>query len=420
MIEHRLSLSAPQIRKLKSGGAITIKPSQFGADSAHSVMVRPQTARRMATAMRKQKGLRISLKPDEDLLQETQGGKISLKSIGKTLGKTARDTGSVLKKTFASDDAMKTYRQLGHYGLDVGVPILAGVAGEMLGGPAGAAAGAALGEIAADQIGKRTGYSQGKGFYKALKKYTGINKTDVKKTAKSMARVGAEVAGEAITAYTGNPMAGKAFEKVASKTAEAAIDGGVKKGVKASKKVVKDMAAEAVDDYIDKNLTGAEKKVAEKALAGKYPSAKELVYDYGNSKLEKSLSGVETLSGYGMLPRRTRGGLRIMGSGTASFTPAYEVAMRSMKMGAGNGMPVDDGRTVTPAEPPSSVIQTGSPFQRFSSPSMSPFITGSPQLMKPIMGSGIKSCRCDAKGCRCGGSFLPAGTRGGSFVPAGV
>jgi hypothetical protein len=23
-------------------------------------------------------------------------------------------------------------------------------------------------------------------------------------------------------------------------------------------------------------------------------------------------------------------------------------------------------------------------------------------------------------GCRCGGSFLPAGTRGGSFVPAGV
>lgn len=405
MIEHRLSLSAPQIRKLKEGGAITIKPSQMGADSPHSVMLRPQTARRMATAMRKQKGLRISLKPDEDLLQETQGGKISLKSIGRTLGKTAKDTGSVLKKTFASDDAMKTYRQLGHYGLDVGVPILAGVAGEMLGGPAGAAAGAAMGEIAADQIGKRTGFSKGKGFYKGLKKLTGINKTDVKKTAKSMAKVGAQVAGEAIAAYTGNPMAGAAFEKVASKTAEAAIDGGVKKGVKASKKVIKDVAAEAVDDYIDKNLTGAEKKVAQKALAGKYPSAKELVYDYGTSKLETD----GTLTGYGILPRRTRGGLRIMGSGTASFTPAYEVAMRSIRMGSGNGLAVADDRTVTAAEPPSPVIQTGSPFQRYSSPAMSPFISGSPQLMRPIMGGG-----------KCGGSFLPAGTRGGSFVPAGV
>ena len=415
MIEHRLSLSAPQIRKLKEGGAITVKPSgMVGTDSPYSVMLRPQTARRMATAMRKQKGLRISLKPDEDLLQETQGGKISLKSIGKTLGKTARDVGGVYKKAFTSDDAMKTYRQLGHYGLDIGVPILAGVAGEMLGGPAGAAAGSALGSIAADQIGRRTGYSQGKGFYKALKKYTGINKTDVKKTAKSMARIGAEVAGEAITAYTGNPMAGKAFEKVASKTAQAAIDGGVKKGVKAGKSVIKDVAAEAVDDYIDKNLSGAEKGVAQKALAGKYPSAKDLIYDYGNSKLEESFDTVETMTGYG-IPRRTRGGLRMGGS--AYLSPSYNTAMRSIRIGGGDGMAVADSRTVTVTPPPSDIIQLGGPYARFSSPSMSPFISSSPQLMKPITGSGMKPCDC---GGRCGGSFLPSGTRGGSFIPAGV
>jgi hypothetical protein len=371
----------------------------------------------MATAMRKQKGLRITLKPDEDLLQETEGGKISLKSIGKTLGKTARDVGGVYKKAFTSDDAMKTYRQLGHYGLDIGVPILAGVAGEMLGGPAGAAAGSALGSIAADQIGRRTGFQQGKGFYKALKKVTGINKTDVKKTAKSMARVGAQVAGEAITAYTGNPMAGKAFEKVASKTAQAAIDGGVKKGVKAGKSVIKDVAAEAVDDYIDANLSGTEKRIAEKALAGKYPSAKDLIYDYGNSKLEESFAEIDTMTGYG-IPRRTRGGLRMGGS--AYLTPGYDVAMRSIRIGGAlDGMPVSDMRTVTPAERPSDVIQLGGPFARFSSPAMSPFISSSPQLMKPIMGSGMKPCRCGAMGCRCGGSFLPAGTRGGSFVPAG-
>jgi hypothetical protein len=399
---------------LKEGGAITIKPSQFAADSPHSVMVRPQTARRMATAMRKQKGLRISLKPDEDLLQETQGGKISLKSIGKTLGKTARDVGGVYKKAFTSDDAMKTYRQLGHYGLDIGVPILAGVAGEMLGGPAGAAAGSALGSMAADQIGRRTGYSQGKGFYKFLKKTTGINKQDVKKTAKSMARVGAQVAGEAITAYTGNPMAGKAFEKIASKTATAAIDGGVKKGLKAGSKVIKDVAAEAVDDYIDDNLTGTERDFAQKALAGKYPSAKALIYDYGNSKLEEGFDSLE-MGGYGV-PRRTRGGLRMGGS--AYMTPGYDVAMRSIRIGGG------DFRTVTAAEPPSDIIQIGSPFARYSSPSMSPFISGgSPQLMKPIMGSGAyggTSMKPRMGSGVCGGSFLTAGTRGGSFIPAGV
>ena len=85
----------------------------------------------------------------------------------------------------------------------LGIPILAGVVGEMLGGPAGAAAGSALGSVAADQINSRTCFGikkgmrrvgaprgarlayddleEGKGFFKAVKKITGINKTAIRR-----------------------------------------------------------------------------------------------------------------------------------------------------------------------------------------------------------------------------------------------
>ena len=81
-----------------------------------------------------------------------------------------------------------------------------------------------------------------------------------------------------------------------------------------------------------------------------------------------------------------------------------------MKMGSGSdGFRVADDRTITPATAPSDIIQTGSPFQRINSAAMSPFISGSPQLAKPIP---------RMYGGRMGGSFLPAGRRGGSFLPA--
>jgi hypothetical protein len=66
-------------------------------------------------------------------------------------------------------------------------------------------------------------------------------------------------------------------------------------------------------------------------LAGKYPSAKDLIYDYGNSKVEDMGFSTEMMAvpgaftGYG-IPRRTRGGLRC-GSGSAYLTPSYAVGM---------------------------------------------------------------------------------------------
>jgi hypothetical protein len=266
-------------------------------------------------------------------------------------------------------------------------------------------------------VAKRIEKTRGKGFFKSLSK-VGIKKKDFIKGAKTagimLATAGAKSAGDAITAYTGNKQAGDMFSAIASAGATKAIESGsVNKGLKSAgsqaKNYAKDVALEAIDDYVDKNLSGVEKRVVEKALAGKYPAAKDLIYDYGNSKIEdmgfstemESTPYFNLLSGYG-IPRRTRGGMRCGGR-------MMTTTSRHMTMGSGNGFKVADDRTITPAVAPSDIIQTGSPFQRINSAAMSPFISGSPQLAKPIP---------RMYGGRMGGSFLPAGRRGGSFIPA--
>ena len=415
-MEFPINCSPAQIRKLKCGGAITLNRSHFVDGAPYRIVVMPNTARRINTAVRKDKGVRIALKPEEDLVAMTEGGKISLKSIGKKIKKAGKEVGSeiskgakVVKKGFDKkivDSGLG--KRMASELIDIGTSVLlptAGALGSMaLGDPTGMS-GAAAGQILGDQLDKYA-ERQGYGVFKSIKKYTGINKKDIVKTAKvagkSAVRVGAKVAGEALTAYTGNPAVGMAFERVAVSAADRAIDSKKGKDIlknagRGALKEGKLIAVEGVDDYIDKNLSGVEKDVAQKALAGKYPSAKDLIYDYGNSKIEE----MNAFSGYG-IPRRVRGGLR-MGKGMAHLTPAYAVAMRSATTGA--GFRVADDRVVTSAPTPSSIIQTGSPYQRINSAAMSPFIPSSPQL------AGFRDMRS-------GGSFYPAGRVGGSFIPA--
>jgi len=442
-MEFGVSCSPAQMRKLKSGGAVTLNRTHFMEGSPHRIMVMPNTGRRIMTAMKKNKGVRIALKPEEDIVAMTEGGKISLKSIGKSFkkafdpkGKTTKafkdvgkefvKTGDVIKRGFQKEVidsglGKKIASELIDVGTEILLPAGLGAASMALGDPTGIS-GAVAGKYAGDYL-QREASKAGYGFFQEVRKLglnkIGINKKSLTKFGKSAGKVavraGALAAGAAITAYTGNPVAGMAFERIAVSAADSAIDSKRNKDIlrnagKGAVKAGKMIAVEAVDDYIDENLTGAERDVAQNALAGKYPSAKELIYDLGKSKIEEA----NVFGGYG-IPRRTRGGLR-MGRGMAHLTPAYSVAMRSATTGAGHmgsgmsaGFPVNDGRMVTPSSAPSDVIQTGSPFQRINSAAMSPFIPASPQLAnQPIMGGRVRT----------GGSFYPAGRRGGSFLPA--
>lgn len=427
-----IEVSVAQMRKLVSGGAITLQPHQFVGSSPHSMMVMPNTARRIATAIKKSKGVRVALKPEEDIVA-TEGGNIlgSLKKAGKQLSSVGKVVKKGFDKTIVDTGIGKTIaKNLIDVGVNYALPAAAGVAGEMLGGPLGGVAGAAAAGYAGkyiDSAADKGGYGFFKTLHKMGAKKIGITKKTFTKAAKDVgkvaARVGAQAAGEAVAAYTGNPEAGVAFERIAVGAADGAIDSKNAKSIlknagKGALKQGKMIAIEGVDDYIDKNLTGAERKVAQKALAGSYPDASSLVYDYSNSKIEE-LNGT---SGMG-IPRRMRGGLR-MGRGMANLTSPYAVAMRSATSGAGMmmggmmmgcGFTVADDRTTTPAEAPSSVIQTGSPFQRIKSPAMSPYIASSPQLTNIRIGGSFYPA-----GMRNGGSFAPAGTYGGSFAPAGM
>ena len=434
-----IEVSAAQLRKLVSGGAITLQPHQFVDMSPHSMMVMPNTARRIATAIKKSKGVRVALKPEEDIVA-MEGGSI-LGSIKKGFDKAGKDIkkgvskgATVVKKGFNktivdSGVGKEIAKNLIDVGANYVLPAVGGVAGEMLGGPLGGIAGATAAGYAGkyiDSAADKAGYGVFQTLHKLGAKKIGITKKSVtkaaKETGKVAVRVGAKAAGEAVSAYTGNPAAGMAFEKIAVGAADRAIDSKNAKSIlknagKGALKEGKMIGVEMVDDYIDKNLTGAERKVAQNALAGRYPDARSLVYDYSNSKIEE-LNPPNPFGGYG-LPRRTRSGLR-MGNGLAHLTPAFDVAMRSATTGAGLGrmsgammrrggmmgcgFRVADDRTITPAEAPSAVIQTGSPFQRIQSPAMSPYIASSPQLAN----------------IRIGGSFYPAGMSGGSFDPAGT
>jgi len=428
-IEYGFECSPAQLRKLKSGGAITLKPHQFSEMGSIRAAVMPSTSRKIETAMRKMKGVRLALKPDETISMMTEGGRINigreLKNLGRKIKRGAEktfksakkgieDTAGIVKRGFKkeiidSGVGKDIAKGLIRAGTQVILPAAGSALSVLAGDPTGLS-----GSVIGNELGNRLeGLAErgGYGMKCGGSTYRQRQARRVKNTFKAIGRVaknvgkialreGAKAAGNALTAYTGNPVAGLALERVAVAGGDKLLDtGSISKAGKASGKQAKRIAVEVVDDYIDSNLTGTERDIAEKALAGKYPSAKDLVYDYGTSKIEEM-----TMTGSG-IPRRTRGGLR-MGMGMARKSPAYEMA-RSHIRKSGNGIATFKANSITAAPDLGLPIQTGSPFIRLNSPANSPFIGSSPQLAGAI---------------KTGGSFLPAGVRmtnGGSFVPSG-
>jgi hypothetical protein len=414
-------------------------------DAVQRIRIGRGKSKKMMNALGKGKGYRLAVMPNEDLMEVMEGGKISIKGTvldrrfkspaelrdtfgvtaigkaGKAGAKGTVDTAGVVKRGFNreirdSGVGKQIAKDLIDIGTNMVLPAAGGVAGELLlGGPVGAAVGSTVAGVAGKYIGEaaeRKGY----GLYKKLSK-VGISKKMAKSAGKKLLKEAAKAGGEALTAYTGNPAAGMAFEKVAVTAGSKAIDSSsVKKTVASLGPEAKMLAIELVDDYVDENFSGAEKRAIENAMAGKYPNARELIYDYGNSKLEE-LNTPNVFSGYGIIPRRTGCGMRsvlrgsgmrrsmsdagiTMGMGGAPIGPSLRQRM-DMRTGTGSGMDM----RVLPPQAPTSVIQTGGPLIQMYSAANSPMYSGSPLLEAPI---------------RTGGSFRPAGGRSGmGFNPDG-
>jgi hypothetical protein len=429
-MDYGIKVSQAQLRKLKKGGAVTLKGDNFDDSSPNRIMVMPNTARRINTAVRRNKGVRIALKPDEDLVAMTEGGKVSLKGTVfdrrfktpkelredfgiNAMSKGAKQTAGVVKRGFKdkivdSGVGKDIASQLIRTSTGTLLPATLGFASQIMGDPTGIS-GNVVGSIAGDQLQKlaeKRGYGvrarKAKNTLKAIGRVAKkIQKNPmVKELEKQALREGAKVAGEALSAYTGNPAAGMTFERVVVSGGDKLIDSGSgKQALKSSGKQASRIALEMVDDYVDNNLSGVEKEVVENALAGRYPYASDLIYDYGSKKLD--MYGNE-MFGSGIVPRRGRGGLCMRGG---RMPGSMMDKKRAVNMIQGSGFRVADDRVTTPAPTISSVIQLGSPYQRINSAAMSPFIPSSPQLAGRMSMSG--------------GSFLTAGSRmGGSFLPA--
>lgn len=219
-----------------------------------------------------------------------------------------------------------------------------------------------------------TTIKQGTGFFQMLKKYTGINKTDVirgaKKIGKDAIKHGSVVAGTAIGAYMGNPMAGAMIGKALGEAGEATIDSieptraGVKldyrKGISAGKKSIiadaKKVAVEALDEQLDK-LPPQYRAIGERALAGAYPDSASAIRDAVNTYARDSgfgLYGGAMVGGDRGMYRPLIGGdkgIRKMGGRMVKGSPeakAYMAELRNRKKG---GSAVGDwfkkaGRTI--------------------------------------------------------------------------
>jgi len=229
---------------------------------------------------------------------------------------------------------------------------------------------------------------EGKGFYKTLKKMTGINKSDVVKGAKALGREvsknASKVVGDAVAISTGSSMAGRRVEKVINKVADTAIKTeSASKTLKAlgnaSVKQIKRAGAELADDWVDKNLTGAERSVAQKALAGKYKNAKDLIYDYADEKTQPNpellaLGGAIYMDGpFKRMRGRPKKGTGAMMSGP--FKKAMKMNLSGLELNnvSSSNTPISKFKTDSRVKPAGD-LPTFSPYQGVNSPAMNPFI----------------------------------------------
>jgi hypothetical protein len=425
LIPHQLHLTDKQINSLTRGGSINIPHHQMGSGAGNTVvLLHPQNARKILSAYKKGKGMRLNLGPDElkGTMIQGRGFKSEMRTLnkgfkenGRTINKGFKDIGKDIsrgfnKKVVDSGLGKRIASELIDVGANVVLPAGLSAVGGIYGGPAGALAGDMAGQVIGDQLDKyaeRKGYGAmnmkekmarlrsmrktakaGEGLYKTLHK-AGIKnpKQKLKAVGKATAKVASQMAGDAITAYTGNPMLGESVARIADETAERMIDKGVKNGLKHGAKMsareAKRMAIEAVDDYADEHLPPEQKKIVENALAGKYKNAKDLIYDVADvNPMGKTIKQVaqtyDTFSGIGLKRGRGRPRKDMIGTGVA-MSRAYKKALKANYSGlelnnvANDNKPVSQYK-VNPRVKPSSEEMTLSPYQSSTSPAMNPFV----------------------------------------------
>lgn len=448
-VPHQIHLTPIQATKLMSGGAINIPLHQMGSDKGSEViLLKAPNAKKLLSGFKRNKGVRIMMSPDEIEATMMKGSGVNIGKAFKKLGrdikrgftrdvidptkKVAKDVERGFKReVIDSGLGKKIASELIDVGTNIVLPTALGGLSVLAGDPTGMS-GQIVGSIAGrelDKLASKAGYGimsqadakkkymalirsmrgmsegekmkiKGSGFFKELKKWTGIGKSKfikgAKKIGKDVLATGAMLAGEAVTAKTGNPVAGAmvqaSIEKAGSKTIDSirpskgklGIKFDPKEGVKSLTKDAKMYAVEAVDREIDK-LPPEYRGLAQDALAGKYPDAKSLIYDVAQTTtrglVDEAMSSPIPLGGLGV--RRLKKGRG------ATQSKAFKQALKNNFGGLALTNSVMDNVSITEAEKmgarvnmnvaPSAIENPSdygfmSPYQRMDSPAMNPFV----------------------------------------------
>lgn len=380
-IPHQLGLTQAQINKLIDGKPINIAHRMMGSGAGDTIMLlKPQNARKLLTAYKKGKGMRITLHPEE-----IQHSVVSGRGFGKKLVKGLRALGR--------NPAVK---ELGKELLQQGTQALGMAIGSYTGNPAmGMMIGDAVGQVGSDMIDNQGSKSSMKGSAKSIARSAineGINELpieyrDAARMALSGDRRGAlssvidqqvpiEYRGAARKALSGDTR-GAMSDALEQKMAAYASGGYgiVKKGsAEMKEKMAMLRSMKSGRGKIDKDIMKGLKKVGRPVLSFGERAGKSAV-SFGESLGDSVVSAAKS-TGMGV---RGRGRPRKVGGEVATSSKAYKRALRLNYAGlelvpkTPNNKPIDDF-DVNPRVRPSSTEMTLSPYQRMDSPAMNPFI----------------------------------------------
>jgi hypothetical protein len=369
------------MKKLGSGLSTNLKHSQMGADKGDIVvMLRPQNARKMLTAYKKDKGIRLSLSPDE--LDET------IKEGGGFFQSLKKYTG------INKSDVIAKAKDVGRHAIQSGEATIGEVLGKAMGDEArgkkiarsiGKASEAMLDSVRSSKGGIDFSPSSAKDILMADAREIGKEIMDEKLSGKGLyggrLRKGSEEARDHMAKIRamksgGKVNIGKAFKKVGREIIKnPVVKSLVKQGISQALPMLGQMAGEMMGDP-----TGLSGQMAGQKIA-----------DVLNAKIGSG---------------RPRGRPRKSGGAVASMSKPYRQALRLNKATYGldlgnfstDNAPIQDFKTDDRVRV-SSTEMTLSPYQSLSSPAMNPFI---PKYYKQ---EGGTSCGYGGRGLYAGGLY---------------
>jgi hypothetical protein len=156
-----LRVSPAQMRKLRKGSTVQLKPDMVG--SGVKIMITPDKAKRLRASFGKSKEIRVKLNPQEIAASNLVGGRVNLRSIGRTV-KDGVNTGLRLYREkvrpHIKDELKSGVKQAIKKGVPAAVTAAAALTGQpqlLAAVPAASYAADKLADPAANALGKVTG-----------------------------------------------------------------------------------------------------------------------------------------------------------------------------------------------------------------------------------------------------------------------